>query len=118
MAGESQLNQILDAIIAVLAIVILFVWLNRKQVRGFRSRPHRVEQLKKQKDLKETRRVHMSALNDLSDARSQLLRIISESKRRYMKGEITYEAMGLITKDAQKRLIEIDERLGSYEVLV
>lgn len=113
MATDGELNQVLDLIIALLAI-ILFILLFRGG-RGFKSRPHKVELMKQQKELEGTRRRTLDSVGALVEERGKLQRMESESKRRYMKGEITWEAMQLISDDAERRMADIEGRLSKYD---
>ncbi|MEK6953795.1 MAG: hypothetical protein AABX01_02225 [Candidatus Micrarchaeota archaeon] len=114
MADLFTVNQMLDAIIAILAIIV-FILIFRSSPKGFRSRPHKIEILKGNKGLSETRKEALREMRELLDAKGELQKMISDAKRRYMKNELTYEASLIIEEDALERIEKIDRRLLQFE---
>ncbi|MBI5224264.1 hypothetical protein HY989_00160 [Candidatus Micrarchaeota archaeon] len=106
-------DQILD--FAIVAELLFLLYILLKGAPKFQTRQHSRESLKKQKELSRIKEDALSKLNVLLDKRGKLQRFISDAKKRYMKGEITYEAMQILIEDATKRLIELEEQLEDFE---
>ncbi len=114
MVVFDSVNAILDAVIIALAVVLLYV-LFRKKGREFESKSLNIKKLKKDKGLETVRSRALAKLNSLIDTRGKLQRMISDAKRKYMKGEMTYEAMMLVSEENSRKILEIDEALSDYE---
>jgi hypothetical protein len=114
MANGSELNPILDAVILLLALVLLYLLLKGKSF-SFKTRQRHIENFMQKKDLDEIKEKAKTKLSRLLDAKSKCQKEVSDAKRRYMKGDITYEAMKIIINQADARHVEIEEQLSEFE---
>ncbi|MFH0972237.1 MAG: hypothetical protein V1835_06780 [Candidatus Micrarchaeota archaeon] len=110
-------NNILDGIIVGLALIVIYLLINRDDKSGFHTREHKKEMLKKEKELSDIRSSARRQLNSLMDERGRTQHLISDAKKRYMKGDITYEAMKLIVEEYDRRLVEIDGKLEEFDLV-
>ncbi|MEK6843492.1 MAG: hypothetical protein AABY04_03305 [Candidatus Micrarchaeota archaeon] len=106
-------DQLLD--FAIVAELLFLLYILLKGPLKFQTRQHSRENLKKEKELSKVKDAALTKLNVLLDKRGKLQRFISDAKKRYMKGEITYEAMQILIDDATKRSIELGEQLEDFE---
>ncbi|MFH1257718.1 MAG: hypothetical protein ABIG96_01995 [Candidatus Micrarchaeota archaeon] len=107
-------DNVLDALILLEVLVVLYILLKPKGY-SFATKEHKREKLRKDKELLDVKRSALKQLNDLLDKRGRLQRFISDAKRKYMKGEITYEAMKLTVDDCERRLMELDAEMAGFE---
>jgi hypothetical protein len=113
----SSYNTILDGLILLLMVVLLYIILKGEMKGNFKTREHKVELLKRDKELADIRNTARKQLHALMDERGHIQHLISDAKKRYMKGDITYEAMKLIVEQYDEKLLRVDERLSEFDYI-
>ncbi len=107
-------NAVLDGIIVLETVIILYKLLQPSPSQ-FKTADYKREKVLKEKGLSEVKATAMKRLNSLLDVRGRITREISDAKKRYMAGEITYEAMRIIEAEGEGRIDEVDLKLAEFE---
>ena len=107
-------DQVLNLLIVLEILVVLYFLMKPKEYE-FSTKTHKMEKLRKDKELTEVKRTALRQLNDLLDKKGKLQKYESDAKRRYMKGELTYEAMQIIVDDCERKLVDLQIKMEGFE---
>ncbi len=113
MSGSAVPDSVLDGLIALLAAVLAYLILRRKNI-FFRSRP--VAVFNRKDSARTLRQKALRRVLELKSARLKNLDQVQQLRKKYMKGELSFDAYSDLDRRLSRQLVEIDAELSLLAV--